>query len=323
MKPFSYITPRTPASAVDLVRDHGRFLAGGIDLLGEMKESLAAPKTLVNIKTLPDTTTVQHDAGTWSIGTNVTLAALAADPEIRRALPGLAEAAQDVGSPQIRHLATVGGNLAQHSRCWYYRHRDVTCRKKGGRTCYARDGESKFHSLFTGCMCLSPLGSNLAVALAALDARVIVWRGRKTESLTLAAFYADAWRTPTAHNSLRDDDLILRIEVSAPTQGRSAYLQLAEKSDFDWALVSCASAARVVDGKLFSARVVLGAVAPIPWQFEEANAFLEGKSVTTATAEHAADLMLREARPFGDNAYKIPIAKALVRRTLMKLVGQT
>jgi xanthine dehydrogenase YagS FAD-binding subunit len=168
-------------------------------------------------------------------------------------------------------------------------------------------------------MCLSPISSNLAIALTALDARVVLWRGRKTLSLTLAQLYDEAWRTPTAHNSLRDDDLILRVELGAPAQGRSAYLQLAEKSDFDWALVSCAAAATVTAGKLSSVRVVLGAVAPIPWQVDEANAFLEGKTLTAETADRAAELMLREARPFGDNAYKITIARALVRRTLMKL----
>ncbi len=320
MKPFAYVTARSPASAVELVRDDGRFLAGGIDLLGEMKEALAAPKLLVNIKALPGLADLRREGAAWHVGANVTLATLAAHPDLLRALPALAAAAAAAASPQIRHVATVGGNLAQHSRCWYYRHRDVTCRKKGGKTCHARDGESKFHALFTGCTCLSPLVSNLAIALAALDARVVVQRGRKTESLTLADLYADAWRTPTAHHSLRDGDLILRVEVP-PQRTRSAYLQLAEKSDFDWALVSCAAAGNVVDGRFASARVALGAIAPIPWQTDAANAFLEGKPATTETAERAADLLLREARPFGDNAYKIPIARALVRRTLLQLVS--
>jgi xanthine dehydrogenase YagS FAD-binding subunit len=321
MNAFSYVTARSAESAVELVRDDGRFLAGGMDLLGELKESLATPKTLVNVKQLPGGTELRREGAKWIVGANVTLATLAAHAELRQALPGLAEAALEVGSPQIRNVGTVGGNLAQHSRCWYYRHRDVTCRKKGGRLCYARQGESKYHSLFTGCMCLSPLGSNLAVALAALDARVAVLRGRKTELLDLAALYADAWRTPTAHHSLRSGDLILRVEVPVPAGARSAYLQVGEKSDFDWALVSCAAAARVDAGKLSGVRLVLGAVAPIPWQAEAANALLEGQPLTRERAEKAADLLLRDARPSGDNAYKLPIARALVRRTLEKLVA--
>jgi xanthine dehydrogenase YagS FAD-binding subunit len=321
MKPFAYVTARSAESAIELVRDDGRFLAGGMDLLGELKELLLTPKTVVNVKALPGLAEIQATGPTWSIGANVTLTALAQHPEVRRALPGLAEAAAEVGSPQIRNVATVGGNLAQHSRCWYYRHRDVTCRKKGGKECFARLGQSKYHSLFTGCMCVSPCVSNLAIALTALDARVVVLRGRKSETLTLAQLYASAWRTPAAHNSLREDDLIQRIEVRAAYDRRSTYMQLAEKGEFDWALVSCAVAANMVAGTLRSVRIVLGAVAPIPWQVDEANAFLEGKTVTTETAERAADLLLRDARPFGDNAYKLPIAKALVRRTLMKLVA--
>jgi xanthine dehydrogenase YagS FAD-binding subunit len=286
-----------------------------------LKESLATPKTLVNVKTLPEAAAIRQERGKWSIGANVTLAALAANEEISRALPGLTQAALEVGSPQIRNLATLGGNLAQHSRCWYYRHRDLKCRKKGGNACLAREGAAKYHSLFTGCMCLSPVVSNLAIALTALDARVVVQRGSKPDTVTLPQLFADAWKTPTAHNSLRPDELILRIEVPAAAPTRSAYLQLSEKSDFDWALVSCAAAARIVEGKAVGARVVLGAIAPIPWQVDEANAWLEGKPITAEVADRAAELMLREARPFRDNAYKIPIAKALVRRAWLKLAA--
>lgn len=319
MNSFAYVTPRSAESAVELASEDGRFLAGGMDLLGELKESLATPKTLVNVKALPGTTEI-GSGSKWTIGANVTLSALATHPDIRRVLPGIADAAAEVGSPQIRNVATIGGNLAQHSRCWYYRHRDVRCRKKGGTMCYARQGESKYHSLFTGSMCVSPCVSNLAIALMALDARVIVQRGQKTESLTIADLYAAAWKTPSAHNSLSANELILRIEIT-PEGRRSAYLQVSEKGDFDWALVSCAASAEINHGTLAKTRIALGAVAPIPWQVEAANTFLDGKTVTTETAEKAADLLLRDARPFGDNAYKLPIAKALVRRTLAKLVG--
>lgn len=320
MNAFGYVTARTPAAAIEAVRDDGRFLAGGQDLLGELKESLVRPKTLVNIKSLPETTEVRGDRATWSIGANVTLAMIAAHIDLHRAFSALGEAAAEVGSPQIRNVATIGGNLAQHSRCWYYRHRDVRCRKKGGSTCFARGGESKYHSLFTGNMCLSPCVSNLAIALAAGDAQVVVQRGRRTERLTIAQLYAEAWRTPAAHNSLRADDLILRVELPVTTR-RSTYLQVAEKGDFDWALVSCAAAAKVDGTRVSDVRLVLGAVAPVPWQVPEANAFLEGKEVTRETADRAAEIVLREARPLGDNGYKLPIAKALMRRALLKLVA--
>jgi xanthine dehydrogenase YagS FAD-binding subunit len=319
MKPFAYVTARTPESAVSLVRDRGQFIAGGIDLLGELKEHIAEPKTLVNVKALPGTQEITRAGDKWVVGANVTLAALAAHADLRRALPGLAEAADDVGSPQMRNVATVGGNLAQHSRCWYYRHRDVRCLKKGGATCYARDGENKYHSLFSNATCLSPVVSNLATALTALDARVLVQRGPKPEWLTMVQLYASAWDNPRAHNSLRPADLILQVEIPIAPGGRSVYLQMAEKSDFDWALVSCAAAAQVDGRTLHRVRVVLGAVAPVPWQADEANALLEGRELTGALAAQAADLILRDAEPLAHNAYKVPLAHALVRRALAGL----
>jgi len=321
MKAFAYVIAQTPESAVELVRNQGRFLAGGIDLLGELKEHLAEPKTLVNVKMLPQTQEITPAGDKWVIGANVTLAALGAHPDLRRVFPGVAEAAAEVGSPQMRNVATVGGNLAQHSRCWYYRHRDVRCLKKGGATCYAREGENKYHCLFTGATCVSPVVSNLATVFTALGARVIVQRGTKAETLTMAQLYESAWENPRAHNSLKPTDLILRIEIPVTAGGRSAYLQMGEKSDFDWALVSCAAAARV-DGKtLRDARMVLGAVAPVPWQVEEANQFLEGRELTDAVMAGAADLILKDAEPLAHNAYKVPLARALIRRVLTSLVA--
>jgi xanthine dehydrogenase YagS FAD-binding subunit len=321
MKAFAYVTARSPESAARLAGDDGRYFAGGIDLLGEMKEYLATPRTLVNVKALPGSRDLVFAGGLCSLGASVTLAEVAADPRVAASLPGLAEAAAGVGSPQIRNIATVGGNLAQHSRCWYYRHRDVRCRKKGGQKCFARVGESKYHSLFTGCLCVSPLVSNLAVALAALDARVCVFRAGRTERLTVAELYSGAWSNPLAHNSLKPGDLIVRIEVPAPPGARSAYLQVSEKSDFDWALVSCSAAARVSGRTLSRARVVLGAVAPVPWQAADAERLLEGRALDAGLAERAADAILAGAAPLEGNGYKLPIARALIRRSLLKLIA--
>jgi xanthine dehydrogenase YagS FAD-binding subunit len=321
MKAFAYVIAQTPESAVELVRNQGRFIAGGIDLLGELKEHIAEPKTLVNVKMLPGTQEITPAGDKWVIGANVTLAALAAHPELRRVFPGVAEAAEEVGSPQMRNVATVGGNLAQHSRCWYYRHRDLRCLKKGGATCYAREGENKFHCLFSGATCVSPVVSNLATALTALGASVLVQRGAKLETLSMTQLYESAWESARAHNSLKPTDLILRIEIPVSAGGRSAYLQMGEKSDFDWALVSCAAAAGVNGRTLRGARVVLGAVAPVPWQVEEANRFLEGKELTDAVAARVTDLLLKDAEPLAHNAYKVPLAQALIRRVLARLVA--
>jgi xanthine dehydrogenase YagS FAD-binding subunit len=318
MKAFQYTTATSPASARELLGDNGRYLAGGIDLLGEMKEYIAEPRILVNVKALPGLDKIEPGIQSWSIGANVTIAEIENHPELKTAFPGLQQAAAEVGSQQIRNVATVGGNLAQHSRCWYYRHRDILCLKKGGDTCYARHGENKYHSLFTGNTCISPVVSNLSIILAALDAAVIVQRGDKPVRLTIPEFYSKAWDNPTAHHSLDPGDLVLKIEIPVQKR-RSSYLQVSEKSMFDWALVSCAAAAKIEGGKLNQARVVLGAVANVPYQVPAANALLEGKTVDDALAKQVADVLLEKAHALSENGYKIQIARALIRRTLAQL----
>ena len=319
MKTFQYVTATSPDSARELVGEKGRYLAGGMDLISEMKEYIAQPNVLVNIKALPGLNKIEPGDKTWSIGTNVTVAELEDHTELKRVFPGLQQAAAEVGSRQIRNLGTVGGNLAQHSRCWYYRHRDVPCLKKGGDLCYARRGDNRFHSLFTGNTCISPVVSNLAIAFGALDAVVIVQKAdKKQQRMTIAELYSEAWRNPEAHNSLEPGDLILKVEVPVQ-QRRSCYLQMSERTDFDWALVSCAAAAKVDGNKLSQARVVLGSVSNIPYQVEAANKFLEGKELNETTTAKAADLILEKVQLQTENGYKVPIVRALVQRALMKL----
>ncbi len=319
MKAFQFVTATSPERARDLLGNNGRFLGGGIDLLGEMKEYIAQPDTLVDVKAVPDLHRIDQTDKSWSIGANVTVAELEDHPDLKSVFPGLQQAAAEVGSRQIRNVATLGGNLAQHSRCWYYRQRDVHCLKKGGDMCYARHGDNRYHSLFTGTTCISPVVSNLAIALAALNAAVVVQRGpNNLARMSIADLYARAWENPISQNSLDPGDLILRVEL--PVQNRrSAYLQVSDKSAFDWALVSCASAGGIQGGKLHQARVVLGAIANVPYQVQAANQFLEGKTLDEDNANKAADLMLQGAEPLSDNAYKLPIARALIRRTLLQL----
>lgn len=318
MKPFQYATATSADSARELRGSHGRYLAGGIDLLGEMKEYIAEPEILVNIKSVPGLDKIEIGPESWSLGANVTIAELENHQQLKGVFPGLQQAAAEVGSQQIRNVATVGGNLAQHSRCWYYRHRDIACLKKGGDTCYARHGENKYHSLFTGNTCISPVVSNLSVILAALDASVIVQRTGQPIRMSIADFYARAWDNPTAHHSLDPGDLVLRVEIPM-TRERSAYMQVSEKAMFDWALVSCAAAGKWSDGKLSQARVVLGAVANVPYQVTEANALLEGKAPDEALSNQVADLILKKAEPLSGNTYKVQIAKTLIRRCLTQL----
>jgi xanthine dehydrogenase YagS FAD-binding subunit len=320
MNPFQYVTATSPTSAHELVGANGRYLAGGMDLLSEMKEYIAQPKVLVNIKSLPSLDKIETGDKSWTIGANVTIAELEDHPELRKAFPGIQQAASEVGSRQIRNFGTVGGNLAQHSRCWYYRHRDIHCLKKGGDMCFARHGDNRFHSLFTGNTCISPVVSNLAIAFGALDATVVVQKSGKEQKMTIDELYHEAWRDPEAHNSLEPGDLILRVEVPLQ-QRRSAYLQMSSRSDFDWAIVSCAAAAKLDGNKLSQARIVLGAVSNIPYQVDAANTFLEGKELSEENSGKAADLILEKAHVQPFNGYKIPITRALIHRTLMKLTA--
>ena len=320
MKAFQYATAHSTDSARELVAGQGAYLAGGNDLLGLLKDYLVSANILVNIKSLPGLDKIERGEKSWTLGALVTVAQLEHDDEIKKTFPGLNEAAADVASQQIRNVATVGGNLAQHSRCWYFRQRDTVCLKKNGDLCFARNGENRYHSLFTGNTCISPVVSSLATIFTALDATAVVLRDGNETRMSMAELYHRAWENPLAHNSLQLGDLILRVEIPV-VRSRSAYLQASDKHAFDWALVSCAAAAEIADGKLKSPRVALGSISPVPHQVEDANTFLDGKVLDDATAAQAADLILRDAKPLEHNAYKVPMAHALIRRALLKLKG--
>jgi xanthine dehydrogenase YagS FAD-binding subunit len=318
VKNFEYARARSIESAIQLSTSDSRFLAGGIDLLGEMKEYIVSPKRVIDLKLIPDLGRIDTSADVWKLGANVTIDEIAKNAPIRATLPGLAEAASEVGSPQIRNVATLGGNLAQHSRCWYYRHRDLRCLKRGGSTCYAREGENKYASLFSGNPCVSPAVSNLSVILAALNARVNVRRGDSEMQLTIPELYSDAWSNPLAHNSLQPGDLIVQVEI--PTQkNRSTYLQVSEKGDFDWALVSCAAAGRKTGDRWSDLSVFLGAVAPVPYRLE--SPLIESGDLSKAAVGSIAESLASHAAPLAHNAYKLPIAQALIRRALTRIVG--
>jgi xanthine dehydrogenase YagS FAD-binding subunit len=273
---------------------------------------------VIDLKAIAGLDRIDASPETFRLGANVTIAAIAGNESIRASLPGLAEAAAEVGSPAIRNVATLGGNLAQHSRCWYYRHRDLRCLKRGGGHCYAREGENKYHNLFSGNPCISPVVSNLAVILAALEATVVLRRGNQEVALTIPELYADAWVNPMAHNSLRPGDLIVRVEI--PTRkNRSTYLQVSEKSDFDWALVSCAAAGWHSEGHLSQVSVFLGAVAPVPYSVN--SPLLERGELPVEAVRSITDMLASEATPLAHNGYKLPIAQALVRRALNRIAG--
>jgi xanthine dehydrogenase YagS FAD-binding subunit len=336
MNPFQYATASSPDEAISLIGKNGRYLGGGIDLLGEMKDYIVSPDILVDVKAIGDRATpppnepvgwnpvltIMHTGAPGPPACFVpgwaTVAQISASESLKKYYPGVGEAASEVGSPQIRNVATLAGNLLQHSRCWYYRQPDITCLKRGGTTCYGTEGENKYLSLFSGNPCISPIVSNLAAILTALDATVSIQRAGKQEPMTMHDLYKKAFTDPSAHNSLEPHAFLTGATIPF-RRTRSAYRQVSEKSEFDWALVSCAAAGNVTDGKITDARVVLGAVAPVPYMVEAANQYLDGKPLTDEHASHAADLILKDAKPLAHNGYKVPLAHTLIRRTLLAL----
>ncbi len=330
MNPFQYATATTPDEAISLVGKNGRYLGGGIDLLDEMKAYILSPDVLVDVKSVNPLlggkanpiVFVGHTgvpgSSVCNLESSVTIAQMASDANLQKYYPGLVEAASEVGSPQIRNVATLAGNLLQHSRCWYYRQPDIVCLKRGGNTCFAQEGENKYSSLFSGCACISPVVSNLAVILTALDAWINIRSKGKDQKISVDMLYHSAWHEPFAHNSLKAETFLTGVSLHTQ-RNRSAYRQISEKSSFDWALVSCAAAGNVANGKITDARVVLGAVAPVPYMVKEANDFLEGKPLTDETASKAADIILKDAKPLAQNGYKVPLAHTLIRRTLLAL----
>jgi xanthine dehydrogenase YagS FAD-binding subunit len=328
MNPFKYITAHSLDEAISLIGKNGRYLAGGTDLLGEMKDYIVSPDVLVNVKDVDHQVVNKIEIfgplvkGSteqfYSLLGRVTIAEITTNQNLKKDIPGLVDAASEVGSPQIRNVATLAGNLLQHSRCWYYRQPDIVCLKRGGDMCHAQNGENKYHSLFTGCSCVSPVVSNLAVILTVLEATANILRAGKPETMTMAELYHEAWKNPAAHHSLDPQDFLVSVHFPLK-RTRSAYRQVSEKSEFDWALVSCAAAGNVTDGKITNARVALGAVAPVPYMVEEAHHYLEGKPLTDEHASKAADIILKDAKPLEHNGYKVPLAHALIRRTLLAL----
>ena len=320
MKNFEYLKAQSAESACEAAGKTSRFHGGGIDLLGEMKDYIATPDRVIDVSGLDRSITDEGDH--WKIGGAVRLADIEKHAGLKNTVPGLVQAAEHVGSPQIRNLATVGGNLAQHGRCWYYRHPDVKCLKNGGSTCYARDGINKFHSIFSEGICISPVVSNLGIALSALDATVQVMRKGQVRDMTLEAFYEEADVNPRAHNSLRPDELAVSVKVPR-LRSRSAYLQISEKETFDWALVSCSVAANIRNNVLTHVRLYLGVVSPVPYTNPAAVRLLEGARLTESAAEQAAKALLEGAETTEHNRYKVPLATTVAKRAIIALGGRS
>jgi xanthine dehydrogenase YagS FAD-binding subunit len=297
-------------------------MAGGTDLLTEIKEGVVEPGLVIDLKSIPGLASIQRDEKGVQIGALTPVAVLAADAMIKRDYPGLSQAAASLATPQLRNVGTVGGNLCQRPRCWYYRDAQMVCRKKGGSQCFASKGRNKYHAVFGGGICHIVYPSDLAPMIIALDGQVTISSPRGERSVPLAEFYSLPSKNVRRENVLAPDELVREVRLPLAKKGsRSAYIKLKERETWDFALASAAVAGTVSGGGLGEAAIVLGGVAPIPWRLGRTEAALKGKKLSEAVVKEALRADLQVAKPLEENGYKLPLIEAAVSRALMSLLG--
>ena len=320
MNRFEWVNATSVDQALASVVSGSSFKAGGIDLLDLMKDGIAAPPRLVNIRNIHGLNQIAETSQGLTIGPLVTLTQIEEHPAIQKKYSALAEAASRAATPQIRNMATVGGNLAQRPRCWYFRSEDFHCRKKGGHHCFAQDGENEYHAIFDNRTCAIVHPSGLAVPLVAMNARLELTSKKGKRELPLEQFFITPDQDVTRENVLQPDDLITNIIVPAPN-GPTAYYKQGEKESFDWPLADVAIALEMQGSRCNKAAVVLGAAAPYPYRAKAAEAKLNGATIDEQTARAAAKAAIADATPLAKNRYKVPIFETIIRRTILRAAG--
>ena len=335
MDKFSWYEAKTVEEALEQVNatasevlsfkkteDTAVLKSGGIDLLDLMKEGLVNPSKVVNIRRIPGLYTITYDKRKGlTLGANTTIAQLEEDQTIKDQYLALHQAASHVGTPQIRNMATLGGNLAQRTRCWYFRSQDHPCLRKGGRTCFARNGENENHAVMKNGGCVSVHASSVATALMAFGANVEIMNARgEKKTVLLDDFFVAPWDDVTRENVLKADELITAV-IIPPTDNKtkSYYIKQGARESHDWALADVAVVANLSGSNIKKASVVLGAAAPVPIHAKPAADALAGKAVSEATAVAAAEAAMEGATPLQHNAYKVPLFEAVIKRTILKL----
>lgn len=311
MKNFIYKKPKSLKEAGQLFGNSWKDVipyAGGTDILGLIKDGIEQPEQLVDLKGLPGLDTIVYTPGKGlTIGAMVTITDVAEHPVIRKKYAVLSQAAGEVASPQLRNQGTIGGNICQRPRCWYFRG-EFNCLRKGGDTCFAVEGRNKFHCVIGGGPCFIVHPSDTAVALLALDASVTVFYRKKTREVALKDFFVLPGKDVTRENILKPGEIVTGIHVpDAAADMRSGYLKSKERDVWDFATVSAAVVLQGNKNKVTGGRVVLGGVAPVPWLEKEVSSGLTGA-------------VLKDAEPMAHNEYKIPLARNLIKRLIAGLV---
>lgn len=321
MKPFTYVVPETLAQAATAAAEPDTVLKGaGIDLVDRMKERLQTPATVVNLLPLKDELVGIHTAdGGLTIGALTTLTQLEQHAALAdQALAGLREAAASTASPQIRHRATVAGNILQFTRCWYVRSEAFRCLHGGrGPTCLAMTGENRYHAVMGWSDCVRVHPSNLAPPLLALGAEFSTVLDGKVNRRAFAELFPSQPRAEAAEHTLAHGEIVTAIHVPAQPAGtRTSYCESREKQTFDWATTACAVRLVLDGGVITAADVVLGAVAPVPMPRPAAAKLLVGQKPGSTLFQKVAEVAFAGAAPLVHNGYKIPVGKAIVREAL-------
>ncbi|HWB53541.1 MAG TPA: xanthine dehydrogenase family protein subunit M [Tepidisphaeraceae bacterium] len=295
------------------------FKAGGIDLVDLMKDHLAAPPRLVNIRNIKALKFVYSDGEGLKLGPLTTLAELAEHPVVKLQWRALSLAAGHAATPQVRNMATVGGNLLQRPRCWYFRNENYHCRKKGGEICYAQSGENQYHAIFHNALCAIVHPSATACALVAHHAKLELTSSKGKREVLLEEFLTLPSVELHRENSIGEDEIITQIRVPAtPPGSSSAYIKQGQKESFDWPLAEVAVVlAKDTSGKCKEASIVLGAAAPVPYRVPAAEEKLKGAVIDEDIAHQAAEVAMKGATPLSHNAYKVPIFKTIIARTIL------
>ncbi len=318
MNPFDYVKAEsvTAAAAALQRQPAGRYLAGGTNLLDLMKDGVEEPSLLIDINGL-SLTEMEIRGNAFYVGALARLSDVAANGDLRSRLPLVTIALQQSASPQLRNMATIGGNMLQRTRCPYFRDRVQPCNKRvPGSGCGAQQGENRRQAVLgTSAHCIAAHPSDLAVALAALDAIVHVSGTAGAREVALDEFYRLPGETPQIETSLAAGELIVGLSLPLlPYGARSTYLKVRDRAQYDFALVSAAVALDLSQGQIRASRIAFGGVGTVPWRSREAERALAAMPATREAFEAAADAALAGARGFGHNDFKIPLAKrALVR----------
>jgi xanthine dehydrogenase YagS FAD-binding subunit len=301
------------------------YLAGGTDLLQLWKAGVIAPTGVIDISRLP-LDHVEFIDGRLSLGALARLSDVATHSDVTRYHPLIADAIRASASGQIRNMATVGGNLLQRTRCPYFRNEQLACNKrKPGSGCGALSGENRQAALFgTSPSCVATHASDLAVALAALDAEVEVFGSEGERRVSLRNLYRLPGETPERETNLAPGELITGVHVPNATRfsRRSTYLKVRDRASFEFAIVSVAAALQIENGRIVEARLAAGGVAPLPWRLDRAEAALVGRALDTQIITAAGDLVVEHARPLADNGFKILLLRNAVIRALQTLGSQ-